>query len=325
VGGGGYNTAGGYAGTVGGGLENSAAGHYSFAAGYRAKANHEGTFVWNDRSIVGGNDSLVSTGDNQFLIRAAGGVGIGTNSPLSPLHVETEEQGLPGAATTNEDITVESSDAIIGLYSDNNGLFGSGLVLGEITGAALSDKWGLVRTTGPSSKLYITYSVDSSYVGNAGIPFTVASSGEVGIQRTSPLHPLHVGTDGTNGNGAHVTVGGTWTDGSSRTFKEDLRRVKPSDVLEAVSKMPIYRWRYKLSDEGDHMGPVAEDFYDSFELGNDERYIAGVDGDGVALAAIQGLYELVKEQQAEIERMREVMELLIPGPEWAKHPRKHDR
>ena len=39
-----------------------------------------------------------------------------------------------------------------------------------------------------------------------------------------------------------------------------------------------------------------------------ETTISTVDADGVALAAIQGLYELVKEQQAEIERLRELVE-----------------
>jgi len=86
-------------------------------------------------------------------------------------------------------------------------------------------------------------------------------------------------------------------------------------VLQSVVSLPVYRWRYKDSDEGDHMGPVAEDFFESFHLGTDDRYIGGVDGDGVALAAIQGLYELLKEQQAllaglqvENERMRALME-----------------
>ena len=56
------------------------------------------------------------------------------------------------------------------------------------------------------------------------------------------------------------------------------------------------------------MGPVAEDFFDAFELGNDNRYIGGVDGDGVALAAIKGMYEIIQKQQAEIDRMHAAME-----------------
>ena len=42
--------------------------------------------------------------------------------------------------------------------------------------------------------------------------------------------------------------------------------------------------------------------------GPTDKGISGVDGDGVALAAIQGLYELVKELQAENEQMRAAME-----------------
>ena len=51
--------------------------NYAFAAGRRAKANHQGAFVWGDSTFA----DIASTANNQFLIRAAGGVGIGTNNP----------------------------------------------------------------------------------------------------------------------------------------------------------------------------------------------------------------------------------------------------
>ena len=78
VGGGSGNKAIGTWATIPGGKDNRARGTASFAAGYQARANHHGTFVWADHSLVGVNDTLASTGENQFLIRAAGGVGIGT-------------------------------------------------------------------------------------------------------------------------------------------------------------------------------------------------------------------------------------------------------
>lgn len=131
--------------------------------------------------------------------------------------------------------------------------------------------------------------------------------GEVGIETGTPSNPLEAGTNGTNGNGAHVTAGGTWTDGSSRNFKDDLRSVDAQQVLQGVVELPLYRWRYKGTDEGEHMGPMAEDFFEAFALGKDERYISGVDGDGVLLAAVQGLYELVQELQDENERMGEAL------------------
>ena len=68
--------------TIPGGLLNSAT-NFAFAAGYRAKANHIGAFVWADSTEA----DFASTATNQFLIRAAGGVGIGTRSPQAGLHV----------------------------------------------------------------------------------------------------------------------------------------------------------------------------------------------------------------------------------------------
>ncbi|MFZ6028863.1 MAG: hypothetical protein ACOYYS_14200, partial [Chloroflexota bacterium] len=44
----------------------------------------------------------------------------------------------------------------------------------------------------------------------------------------------------------------------------------------------------------------AQDFYAAFGVGEDERHIATIDADGVALAAIQGLNELVDEKDAQI-------------------------
>ena len=69
--------------TVVGGNQNLAAGNYALAAGNRAKANHRGAFVWADSTAA----DFGSTANNQFLIRAAGGVGIGTAQPASALQV----------------------------------------------------------------------------------------------------------------------------------------------------------------------------------------------------------------------------------------------
>ena len=45
---------------------------------------------------------------------------------------------------------------------------------------------------------------------------------------------------------------------------------------------------------------MAQDFHAAFGLGESERYISSSDADGIALAAIQGLYEIVQEKDAEI-------------------------
>ena len=86
IGGGGGNNilAGADYSAIPGGYFNTAGGNFALAAGQRAKALHTGAFVWADSTA----DDFASTSTNQFLIRAAGGVGIGTNNPQSALHVQ---------------------------------------------------------------------------------------------------------------------------------------------------------------------------------------------------------------------------------------------
>ncbi len=71
VGGGYFNNAIGTYATIAGGYANTAAGFASFAGGYNARANHNGSFVWNDVST---GLLFASTGANQFCINAVGGV-----------------------------------------------------------------------------------------------------------------------------------------------------------------------------------------------------------------------------------------------------------
>ena len=79
VGGGARNTASGRSATVPGGEENTAAGDYSFAAGCRAQADNEGCFVWGDST----DNDVACEGDDEFVIRASGGVYLYTSGDLS--------------------------------------------------------------------------------------------------------------------------------------------------------------------------------------------------------------------------------------------------
>ncbi len=70
VGGGVFNTAFGNYATVPGGSNNMAMGSASLAAGSRARAMHDGSFVWSDSQ----NADFPSTANNQFAVRAQNGV-----------------------------------------------------------------------------------------------------------------------------------------------------------------------------------------------------------------------------------------------------------
>ena len=59
-----------------------------------------------------------------------------------------------------------------------------------------------------------------------------------------------------------------------------------------------------------HIGPVAQDFKRLFNVGYDDKSIATVDADGVALAAIKGLKQLVDEKDAKISKLEQDLALI---------------
>jgi hypothetical protein len=67
--------------------------------------------------------------------------------------------------------------------------------------------------------------------------------------------------------------------------------VDPQQILVKLAQVPVSTWNYISQDPAiRHMGPMAQDFYAAFGVGEDDKHITTVDADGVALAAIQGLY-----------------------------------
>lgn len=100
-----------------------------------------------------------------------------------------------------------------------------------------------------------------------------------------------------------------WAPLSDRESKRDFRAVDTRLLLERLVGIPVETWSYKTEDPSiRHIGTVAQDFFAAFGVGEDEKHITTVDADGVALAAIQGLYELLKEQQRETEALRKELE-----------------
>ena len=86
-----------------------------------------------------------------------------------------------------------------------------------------------------------------------------------------------------------LAAGGSgWIGGSDSTLKRNIREVDYQDVLQKVAELPISQWSFKSQDENlEHIGPMAQDFYRLFGLGEDDKHINTLDPDGVALAAIK--------------------------------------
>jgi trimeric autotransporter adhesin len=112
---------------------------------------------------------------------------------------------------------------------------------------------------------------------------------------------------------ANITTNGTFNGlvfnpSSDRDAKEQFTAVEPRQILDKVVALPLSEWSYKADAPTRHLGPVAQDFRAAFGLGADDKHIATVDADGVALAAIQGLNQKVESRSQESEARSQKLE-----------------
>jgi len=103
----------------------------------------------------------------------------------------------------------------------------------------------------------------------------------------------------------------SWQCTSDRDAKENFVPVDGKDMLRRVAAMPISTWNFKGADPNSRaLGPTAQDFHEAFHLGTDDKSIATSNLASAALAAIQGLNEVVLEKGAILEtREREIESL----------------
>jgi hypothetical protein len=106
--------------------------------------------------------------------------------------------------------------------------------------------------------------------------------------------------------------GGSWSSLSDRDSKENVVAVDARQVLDRLAQLPIATWNYKSQEPAmRHIGPMAQDFFAAFGVGEDQRHITGIDADGVALAAVQGLNRKLEaslaEKEAQILELRQAL------------------
>jgi len=194
-------------------------------------------------------------------------------------------------------------------------------VYGETVGSTASPSYGVFgRSESPSGHNYGVYgrATQPSSGSNIGV-FGRASNtgagpayagyfvgrtvldGSVGIMTTEYIAGRLINTN----TGAYLSTGGTWVNASNRERKENFEAVDGRAILEALVRVPVSTWNYKTEDVSvRHMGPMSQDLYAAFRLSGDDESISTVDTAGLSFAAIQGLYEVVAEKEAELAAVR---------------------
>ena len=151
--------------------------------GQNVNITQEGSTLTIDATGSGGSDSDWTVDGNDMYSAVPGNVGIGESAPVTKLHVQTADLGISSAGL-NEDLIVESTDAVMSLVSDGGGSFGSIIYLQEMDSGTPTDGWAIYRqTNGAGSRLKFAYGTSR---------LTIEPDGDVGIGVDPPLANLHV-------------------------------------------------------------------------------------------------------------------------------------
>jgi len=318
IGGGAGNIASNWDATVSGGLGNIASGSGAFVGGGGSDGtNFGGNQAQGNASTIGGGISnTVTSGGNYATI------GGGQQNKASYLYT-TVSGGFSNIASGDR--------AMVG-GGEGNIASGSGAMVGGGYGNTASGWTAFVGGGGSDGTNYLgnqaqgnastipggmdnvasgNYSFAAGYgsnaVHNGTFVWTCADCNPT--QSTAPDQFLVSASGGvtmytSNDLSAGVQVlpgSGTWSSLSDRNAKANFADVNSQDILARVVSMPIQTWNYKTQDASiRHLGPMAQDFYAAFKVGEDDTHITTIDSEGVALAAIQGLYQVVQEKDAKI-------------------------
>lgn len=289
VGGGAGNSAAGARATVAGGRDNSALGDYGFVAGQSNRVtDNYGTIGGGQNNVAG--DDAGALNDAQH---AAVGGGFGN---FASGWLATVGGGLANRAT-----------AFTATVGGGQGNAASGLrstVPGGVLNVAAGDQSFAAGNRAKANHAGAFVWGDNT---NADVASTAVNQFVVRASGGTTLY-----SNGALTAGVSLAPGsGSWSNLSDRNVKKNLRTVDGRDALERLSKVPITSWSYESQNASvRHMGPMAQDFHAAFGLGEDDRHISTVDAEGVALAAIQALYEIVREKDREIQSLKERLDAI---------------
>lgn len=213
---------------------------------------------------IGGTSFAQDQGSppNSLIVDDSGRVGVGTATPVNKFEVVGDD----GATTRARVVENNGTTALRALFSMvNNG----------------PPNFAFVDTS-PNGK-------DWNFRGSLSGPFSISENSSGVVEMT-----LRVGTGG-------AVFAGPVSSGSSRAVKRNFVGIDPQDILSKVVDLPVSKWTYNSEPNSvRHLGPTAEDFHAKFGLGINKTSIASVDSAGVALAAIQGLHQLMTEKDEKI-------------------------
>jgi hypothetical protein len=187
---------------------------------------------------------------------------------------------------------------------DNNSEFlvddlGNGAFRGNVSGA--SGKFTTTSGAALSAESTQSTAIIATSAGSGVTALIVNQRGNGNIMIGRDAANAEVFRVNNNGN---VQVQGISLT-SDRNAKKNFSSINSLSILEKVARLPISSWTYKTDTNNlRHIGPMAQDFHKIFGLnGKDDKHISSIDEQGVALAAIQGLYQQNQKLTAQLKSL----------------------
>ena len=249
---------------------------------------------------------------SQQVGQAFGIAGQFTGSTIAVFGISQSGQGIRGKSTHGTGIFGESTNSI-GISAASDQSYALKARSFHSTGAFIRGGNGIALELGGSDSEYGNGIDDSVIKSETGL-----SSGDL-ILVSNDIISLHIDDDGGSNsklqvlNGANkeimfltetgnMDILGSLNQGSDVNRKHQISSIDPQGILERISDLPVSEWSYK-GETVRHVGPMAQDFYDAFGLGQGKTTISSIDADGVALAAIKALkdeVDMLKESLSEV-------------------------
>jgi len=332
VGGGYGNTASGQSATVGGGQWNTAAAAFATIGG-GGPSDLNNSQTTNNRvtdtygTVGGGADNRAGSDDGNPNNQAYATVGGGASNYAFGQYAtvgggfDNRASGVYATVGGGHDNAANGMNATVGGGEANYASGDLSIVSGGLNNWATGH--GAMVPGGYHNRAVGSYSLTAGYNAvayNEGcFVWGDHTSGEVScnvdnrwVARASG--GVNFYTNSALSSGVYISPGGnSWNGISDRAVKENFIPVDAQALLETLASLPVQDYNLKSQDPAiRHIGLVAQDFA-TLGYGESDLAINMQDADGVALAAIQGLYQQIQALEAENDELEARLAALEAG------------